>query len=46
MKAYSQEKIYPKIDVHQSDVFILAIMLLEIIFSEDLQTQIYDYQAS
>lgn len=28
MKALSKEKMYPKIDVRQSDVFILAVMLL------------------
>lgn len=31
MKAYSKEKIYPKIDVKKSDVFILGLMLLEIL---------------
>ena len=37
MRAYSKDKIYPKVDVKKSDVFVLAVMLLEIIFGEDLQ---------
>lgn len=38
MKALSKDKLYPKIDVKQSDVFIFAVILLEIIFQEELQT--------
>jgi hypothetical protein len=44
MKALSKDKLYPKIDIKQSDVFIFGIMLLEIVFQENLQTEIYDYQ--
>ena len=44
MKAFSKDKIYPKVNVKKSDVFVFAIMMLEIIFCEDLQSKIYDYQ--
>ncbi len=30
MQALSKDKLYPKINVKQSDVFIFAVMLLEI----------------
>ena len=43
MEALSKDKMYPKIDVKQSDVFIFAVMLLEIIYEEKLQTQIYNF---
>jgi hypothetical protein len=32
MKALSKDKIYPKINIKQSDVFIFGLILLEIIF--------------
>lgn len=43
MYAYSKDKIYPKIDIQKSDVFILAIMVLEILFDECLLDKVYNY---
>jgi hypothetical protein len=45
MKALSQDRLYPKINIKQSDVFIFGVLLLEIIFEESLQEEIYDYQS-
>ena len=43
MKAFSKKKKNPNINLKQSDVFIFAIMMLEIIFEEDIQAKIYNY---
>lgn len=43
MYAFSKDKLYPKIDIKQSDVFIFAVMLLEIITGERLQSEVYNF---
>ena len=43
MSAFSKDKIYPKVDIKKSDVFVLGIMALEILFEEDLLDKIYNY---
>lgn len=43
MYAFSKDRLYPKIDIKQSDVFIFAVMLLEIITGEKLQAQVYNF---
>lgn len=45
MYAFSKDKIYPKVDIKKSDVFVLAIMALEILFEEDLLRKIYNYNS-
>jgi hypothetical protein len=43
MYAFSKDRLYPKIDIKQSDVFIFAVMLLEIITGDKLQGQVYNF---
>jgi serine/threonine protein kinase len=43
MIGYSQNRPSPKYNSFKADVFALGVMLVEIIFGEDLE-YIYDYQ--
>lgn len=43
MLSYSQRRQYPKHDPIKSDIFALGLMLVEIVFGEEL-AEIYDYE--
>lgn len=43
MHAFSKDKLYPKLNIKQSDVFILAVMVLELVVGRRLVAEVYNY---